>query len=141
MKRMAVVAVVVVGLGCAPASTVLRGASKTGVDDLSRCAMRQLVRLGYTVRDGGPEPGVVHAAKNTATTRMVLHSGKDAEDRIVVTIAPGGPGGRSTVLVAGDSLFWGAEGRKLAERPAAGLAREMRQVLEACGILDAAPAE
>lgn len=144
MKRLAAVlvaTVAVVGSGCAPSAFVVRGASRTGAADLSRCATRQLERLGYTVRDADALAGVVRATMNTSTIRMVLHSGKDSEDRIVVTTASDAAGGTSTMLVAGTSLFWGTGTGKIAGPPSAGLAGAVHQILEACGILDAARVE
>jgi hypothetical protein len=133
--------IALLGAGCAPAAVELRGASKTRADDLSRCATRQLERLGYSVRDGKPESGVVRATRNTSTTRMVLHSGNDSEDRIVVTTVSGGADGRSTMSVAGESLFWGADARRIADRPSQEVARQASEILEACGILDAVRVE
>ena len=140
MKRLAValVAVAAFGSGCGPSTIVLRGASLTAADDLSRCALRQLGRLGYTVRDGNPESGVITAVKNTSSTRLVLLSGNDSEERLVVTTLAGGPDGKSTMRVNGASFFWGADARKLPGRPSRRLARDANQILEACGILDGA---
>lgn len=133
-----VAAVAVVGCGCAPGAVVQRGASKTSAVDLSRCAVRQLERLGYTVRDGSPESGQVRATKNTSSIRMVVFSGNDSEDQIVVATAAGGPGGVSTMRVAGTSRFWGKDTGKIAGRPSGAVAREVIRIFEACGILDAA---
>jgi hypothetical protein len=140
MKQMAAVfvaAAIAAGSGCGPSTVVLRGASMTAAADLSGCAKRHLARLGYTVRESNPERGVIHAVKNTSSTRMVLFSGKDSEDRLVVTTQPGDPDGRSTMRVAAESLFWGADDRKIPDRPSRLLTRDANQILEACGIFDA----
>lgn len=138
MKRLAValVALAAFGSGCGPATIVLRGASLTAADDLARCALRQLGHLGYTVRDGDPESGVITAVKNTSSTRLVLLSGNDSEERLVVTTLAGGPDGRSTMRVNGESFFWGADARKLPGRPSRRLTRDANRLLESCGILD-----
>lgn len=144
MKRLTAVlltAVVIVGLGCAPAAFVLRGESKTSATDLLGCAVRQLERQGYAVRDGNPESGVIRAAKNTSTTRMVLFSGKDSEDQIVVTAASGGADGRSALRVAGVSLFWRMDNTRIAERPSREVVQLVPRLFEACGILDAVPVD
>jgi hypothetical protein len=138
MKWMgAVVAAAIVASGCAPSAFVLRGASLTRPDDLSRCAMRQLERLGFTVQDGNAESGIIRATRNTATTRMVLFSGIDSEDRLVVTTEQAGSDGGGSMHVAGDSLFWRANAAKIVERPSADVARQANEIFEACGILDA----
>lgn len=139
MKRLPMVlaAVAVLASGCGPSAFVLRGASLTAAADLSHCAQRQLVRLGYTVRDGSPEGGVITAVRNSSSTRMVLLSGNDSEERLIVSTLPGGPDGKSTLRVAGESSFWGADARKIAAAPSARLDRDARRILEACGILDA----
>jgi hypothetical protein len=134
--RAAVVVAAVVAAGCAPSAFVLRGASQTRADDLARCAARRLERLGYTITEGAAERGMISAAKNSATTMTVLRSGIDSEDRLVVTAGPGGPDGGGVLRVAAQSLFWRADGGKMAETPSATVTADANRILEGCGILD-----